>query len=224
MKKMMIVAILISGSVLNAHAQYDYDNQHELAISIGTGSTSQIFNFMSDFTKLVSSTLVSTTLTGGSYTGYTRYDGKSNTPVISAEYFHRVSKVVSVGGFVAFNNSTSDMYCDIQSNVSGSKSEEKVGEAKKMNISVLPSLKFDWLRYKYFGLYSKFGIGATYIHEKQTQTAGGQDKEIHSNNEIMFNFHASLLGLEAGSPTMRAFIELGVGEQGICQAGLRYKF
>ena len=38
------------------------------------------------------------------------------------------------------------------------------------------------------------------------------------------NWQASLLGFEAGSPTIRAFAELGTGEQGIVLAGLRYKF
>ena len=41
---------------------------------------------------------------------------------------------------------------------------------------------------------------------------------------VGFYFQASLLGIEAGSPTIRAFTELGTGEQGIILAGVRYKF
>ena len=33
-----------------------------------------------------------------------------------------------------------------------------------------------------------------------------------------------MIGLEAGSQNIRAFLEAGVGEQGILLAGLRYKF
>ena len=41
---------------------------------------------------------------------------------------------------------------------------------------------------------------------------------------MLFNWQLSLIGVEAGSPYMRAFAELGFGEQGIVCAGLRYKF
>jgi len=47
---------------------------------------------------------------------------------------------------------------------------------------------------------------------------------VHSNNEIRFNFQASLIGVEVGSQKLRGFAEFGVGEQGIAQAGVRYKF
>ena len=39
-----------------------------------------------------------------------------------------------------------------------------------------------------------------------------------------FNWQASLIGIEVGSPTVRGFAEVGMGEQGIVCAGLRCKF
>jgi hypothetical protein len=48
--------------------------------------------------------------------------------------------------------------------------------------------------------------------------------EDYSEKALLFNLQLSLIGVEAGSPNMRAFAELGFGEQGIVCAGLRYKF
>ena len=38
------------------------------------------------------------------------------------------------------------------------------------------------------------------------------------------NWQASLLGIEAGGPQLRGYLEAGVGEQGVAVIGLRYKF
>ena len=43
-------------------------------------------------------------------------------------------------------------------------------------------------------------------------------------NDIVFNFQATAIGVEAGSSHVRAFTELGIGEQGIALAGVRFKF
>jgi hypothetical protein len=40
----------------------------------------------------------------------------------------------------------------------------------------------------------------------------------------VFNFQASLLGIEAGGQNVRGFVELGMGEQGVALAGIRCKF
>ena len=88
----------------------------------------------------------------------------------------------------------------------------------------MPAVKFDWLRKKNFGLYSKAAVGVTYIFEKEVQDNVGESKKINDDSKFMVNFHATLLGVEAGSQKLRGFIELGVGEQGMMQAGVRYKF
>ena len=90
-------------------------------------------------------------------------------------------------------------------------------------------MKFDWVRKKNFGIYSKIGLGATYMYEKEVQKNDGSgqdidDKVVHSKGKWMANFQASLLGIEAGTEKIRGFAELGAGEQGIILAGLRYKF
>ena len=52
------------------------------------------------------------------------------------------------------------------------------------------------------------------------------DGQVKSEAEslVHVNWQVSLIGIEAGSPTVRGFAELGTGEQGIILAGVRYKF
>ena len=87
----------------------------------------------------------------------------------------------------------------------------------------MPAVKFDWVRKKYFGVYSKLAIGATLRHEK-IDYDDNSSYDDHNDSELHVNWQLSFLGIEAGSPTLRGFLELGTGEQGIFVAGLRYKF
>ena len=71
-------------------------------------------------------------------------------------------------------------------------------------------------------MYSKLAVGATLRNESfDSDDPAVQDD---SDTEVHVNWQASLLGIEAGSPSLRGFIELGTGEQGIALIGLRYKF
>ena len=76
----------------------------------------------------------------------------------------------------------------------------------------IPAVKFHWYRRAWFGSYSKLGAGLTFLPWRE-----GKDR-------FQFNFQVSFLGLEAGPEFLRAFAEVGVGEQGIVVAGLRYRF
>ena len=85
----------------------------------------------------------------------------------------------------------------------------------------MPAVKFDWLRKKYFGMYSKLAAGATLRQEKYDSNNGSND---YDDSAVHVNWQLPFVGIEAGSPAIRAFAELGIGEQGILQAGVRYKF
>jgi hypothetical protein len=122
-----------------------------------------------------------------------------------------------VGGYAAFNSVTQDIYAKWQ-DYKDIITEEKIGKAKHNNISIMPSVKFHWVRTKNFGFYSKIGAGATFSNESQE----GDTK--YTKSEVFFNFDVTPIGLDAGSQAFRGFLELGMGEQGILCAGLRYKF
>ena len=220
----MMSAVLLGCGMLSVQAQSHtyYNTQHEVGISIGSGANSEILSGLSDFASTAVSATVITAITGGAATGYYSYGDESYIPTISAEYLYHVSKGVALGGSFIFNGMSRDMYASWKNNVTGNSERTKTGKARRRNISIMPMAKFDWLRKKCVGLYSKLGLGATFMHESQKDDApGGTD---YSKTKVVANFHVSLLGVEAGSEHVRAYAELGMGEQGILLAGLKYKF
>ena len=224
--KTMAAAVILCGASLNAQAQNSgyYDTKDEVAVAVGVGSNSQIINAFSSIFSVMGEALISSMLTGGQFVGSTTYENEKDIPALSVEYFHHLSPGVSIGGIAAFNGTSSDMYCKLRHTDGSTVTNEKIGSSHKYYFSVMPAAKFDWLRRKNFGLYSKVAVGATYASERQKQDVNGEKKEVHNDNEIRFNFQASLLGVEVGSQKFRGFAEFGVGEQGIALAGLRYKF
>ena len=222
--KSMVATLLIFGASLSAQAQDNeyYNTKDEVAISIGGGTTTQIFSVFSELFSVIGEALVTGIMTGGNYVGTTSYDNEKNIPPISVEYFHHISPVVSIGAIGAFNGSFSDMYCNWQRSDGSAPVKQKVGKSSKYFITVLPAAKFDWLRRKNIGLYSKLAAGVTIMHESQQDDAeGGLD---YNDTDVMFNFQLSLIGFEAGSENWRGFAELGFGEQGIALIGVKYKF
>lgn len=199
MKKIlwMVAVAMMTATSVNAQEGYD-DTKHEVAISVGGASNSQWIDFLENIT---------TTMFKG------KYDEKKYIGSFSAEYFYRVKNWLGVGGIVAYGVSTQDLltYDD----------EVKCGEHKNNYFTVMPAAKFDWLRKKNFGMYSKLAVGATFRSEKLTYDDGKGDT---SESALHINWQASLLGFEAGSPTIRGFVEFGMGEQGVALIGLRYKF
>ena len=224
--KTMAAAVILCGASLNAQAQNSgyYDTKDEVAVAVGVGSNSQIINAFSSIFSVMGEALISSMLTGGQYVGSTTYENEKDIPALSVEYFHHLSPGVSIGGIAAFNGTSSDMYCKLRHTDGSTVTNEKIGSSHKYYFSVMPAAKFDWLRRKNFGLYSKVAVGATYYSEKQKQDVNGDKKEVHDDSGVRFNFQASLLGVEVGSQKFRGFAEFGVGEQGIALAGLRYKF
>lgn len=221
-KSMMIAAALLCGAVNNAQAQDYYNTKHEVSVSVGAAANSSILNTLSDFDVLSAEVITTAIMTGGHAVGYTSYEDDKEIPAISAEYFYHINKTVGLGAIAAFNSLTNDMYCNIQ--VGDRTSKEKIGDAKRTNFSIMPAAKFDWLRKKNFGMYSKVAVGVTFMSEKQTVKNDNNEKEVDSQTRVVPNFQLSLLGLEAGSEKLRGFVELGMGEQGIAQAGVRVKF
>ena len=198
MKKYFVMAAVAMMTAMSVKAQgYDYETKHEVAISYGIDSNSQIIDVFEHI--------------GGALVGVKLENDKFFGP-ISAEYFYHFKPWLGVGGIVAYGVNKQDA-------MSGS---NKIGESKNSYYTLMPAVKFDYLRKKYFGMYSKLAVGATLRNEKY---------DSHNNNSNDFNestvhvnWQLSLLGIEAGSPTVRGFLELGTGEQGIILAGVRYKF
>ena len=198
MKKFFVMVAVAMMTAMNVNAQNGYDEtKHEVAITYGIDSNSQIIDAFESI--------------GGALVG-ARFENDKYFGAISAEYFYHAKNWLGVGGIFAYGQCEQDVY------LLGSKD----GVSKNTYLTLMPAVKFDWLRKKHFGMYSKLAVGATLRNEKYTSDIAPSKDD--SDSEVHLNWQASLLGIEAGSPTFRGFIELGTGEQGIALIGLRYKF
>lgn len=198
MKRFILMAVAATMTIGTIQAQSD-EPRHEVAVSIGAWSNSDIID---GFEKL-GSAMVGVKTKNSEFTG-----------PISAEYFYHFKPWLGVGGIAVYGQSTEDFYFP------GSGSKD--GEFRNTYVTLMPGVKFDYLRKKHFGMYSKLAFGATLRTEKTDYSAsGGKDD---SDTEVHVNWQVSLLGIEAGGIHMRGFAELGTGEQGIFVVGARYRF
>lgn len=221
-KVLFMALAMTAATAASAQKNEYYNTRHEIGVTIGAGATTEIFSGLSDLMGIAISAAVTSAITGGMGTGYYNYGDEKYIPNLSAEYYYHVNKTIGVGGFVAFNGMDRDMYVTWTNNTNNTKSTSKTGVARRRNLSVIPAAKFDWLRTKNFGMYTKAGIGVSIMRETQKDDIeGGTD---YSDTDLVPNVQLSLLGLEGGTEHIRAFAELGFGEQGILLAGLKYKF
>ena len=144
------------------------------------------------------------------------HDNERYVGPIGLEYYYHTSPLVGVGAVAVIATNNQDAYSN------------KVLKSHQIKsyYSLMPSVKFNWLRKANWCLYSKVAAGATLAHfsSEEHNENGKLTGEKDSNNDVFFNFQASLLGIEVGSRQVRGFAELGIGEQGIGLAGVRYKF
>ena len=200
MKKFLIMVVVAMMAAVNVNAQSGYeDTKHEVGVSYGT---------FSNTTWMSIGDALGTVITLGAV----RYEDGKFTGPIALEYFYHLSPVVGIGAIGAYARETKDIIF----------ANENYGKAKNTFITVMPAAKFNWLRMKNFGMYSKLAAGLTFASKKEDYSKGNTPNQ--SESKVGFNFQVSAIGFEAGSENIRAFAELGVGEQGIILAGVRAKF
>ena len=198
MNRFLILAAALCMGTLSMNAQKGYEDiRHEVAVGIGVYSNSQWIDDLETVTTTFN---------------HVTYDNESYKGPLSVEYFYHMKSWLGVGGIFAYGRHTQDVYYG----------QLKLGEAKDSYFTLMPAVKFDWLRKKNFGMYSKLAFGTTLRNEKADYES--PEKEGYSETTFEVNWQISLLGLEAGSERLRGFLELGTGEQGIGLIGLRYKF
>lgn len=198
MKKSVIfsafVALMTIVGVQTAMAQDEF--KHEVAISYGALSNSQILDVFEE--------AIMAPFQGGT----TLKDDKFFGP-ISAEYFYHLQPWIGIGGILVYGQKKGDLYSDSDN--------KKIGEDKNTYLTVMPAAKFDWFRRANVGLYSKLGVGVTLRHDVS------EDIDYDESN-MHVNWQLTAIGVEVGSKQIRAFAELGTGEQGIFLGGIRCKF
>jgi hypothetical protein len=204
MKKMVLMVAVALMTAMSANAQNE-DLHHELSLSYGLGSIAQFGDGLGEGIGLV-------------FTN-TEYDDGTILGPISLEYFYH------------FNNprlalGASFTYSKWDSDVLDRSSHQKLGDRKRNFFSVMPSFKSYWINKNNFGLYSKVSAGVGFLSVKDNFKNYKDGKEVNEkkdDNGTYFMFQLSFVGVEFGSK-FRGFAELGVGDQGFAQAGVRYKF
>ena len=204
MKKLLVLAVgalaLCAAPCVQAQdVDFDYQPKNELSLGYGAISTTNVLDVFVD---------VVSAIFGAKYEN-TRFFGP-----VAAEYFYHVSPLVGVGGIGVYNHHKEDVV----------QNEQVTGKRTSNYFTIMPAVKFNWLRKQNWGMYSKLAVG--YTRGEYTTTgkdAEGMPKKDNSSNNF-FNFQASLAGIEAGSDHVRGFAELGFGEQGIIQGGIRFRF
>ena len=193
----MMVAVAMM-TVMSVNAQSENYYKHEFAVSYGSIPNSAWMSLGDAMgTAMIS-------------LGTCSYDDGKFTGPISAEYFYHINPVIGVGSVFAYTQEKKDILFD----------KKVVGEATSNFITVLPAVKFNWLRKNNFGLYSKVAAGATF---RSCENKYDNDPNI-SDNYVVFNFQLTGIGIEAGAKNVWGFAELGMGEQGMALVGLRFKF
>lgn len=199
-KEYLLTIALVCAVAQGTWAQAQSELRHELSLSYGFGSTSQLGDGIGEG--------ISSILSG------TEYDDGFVLGPISAEYFYHFNNPrLAVGGIVSYSKWDSDILMK-------SGSHEKVGERNRNYIAVMPAVKWYWINKNSFGLYSKGAMGAAFLNSTEKSYATDTSND---DNGTYLMFQLSFIGAEFGKQ-FRGFAELGVGEQGFVLAGLRYKF
>ena len=170
------------------------DFKHEVGVFYGFESASNVFSVITSAISAAAG------------------DQSSFWGPIGLEYYYHVSPVVGVGAVAAY---------------AGCKAEDEKTRKDDLTekfITVMPSVKFNWLRKKNFGMYSALSAGVMFCSISCNDNAKAADPKAKDETFAAFMFQATALGAEFGSQQFRGFVEAGVGEKGLLCAGLRYKF
>ena len=198
MKIKCLLAALAISALMYVPAQAQDEPRHEFSVSYGVVPNSIWLDITSDVI--------------GSLFGAT-YDHSGETGPIGLEYYYRTSPLIAVGAVATFA-----MHSEEEKLKS-----EITRTSKNSYFTLMPSVKFNWLRRANWGMYSKIAAGASLRHST-LQNKDDITAKKTTDNTVFFNFQVSALGIEAGSDNVRGFAELGIGEQGIALAGVRFRF
>ena len=200
MMRRMLAFIIVASvcSILNIQAQ-ESEKKHEVSFGVGSLANSQILDLVTDLTE--------TTMTAG----YVSYDNEKFSIPLSVEYFCHINPLVGVGGIAVYSHGKRDMFYG----------NELQGRMKTNYYTFIPAVKFNWLRKKNWGLYSKAGLGVSVRNQKWNWYDASHTND--SDTDFILNFQGTPIGVECGNQYYWGFLELGMGEQGIVNAGIRIK-
>ena len=201
MKFKVLLAAMAISALFCISAQAQDDTRHEVSVSYGAVPNTIWVDVFSDIIPGIFGETHKT---------------KNYVGPIGLEYYYHTSSKIGVGAVAVFTyNNLDSFYKDVQSS-----------QITRNYFTFMPSMKFNWLRKNNWGMYSKVAAGVTYAHfnEEDCDDNGKKTGEKSTAKDLLFNFQASLIGVEAGGQHLRGFAEFGIGEQGIALAGVRFRF
>ena len=170
------------------------DLKHEVGAFYGLGSASNVLSFITSAYSAAAG------------------DQSSFWGPIGVEYYYHISPAVGLGAVASY---------------AGCKAEDDKTRKEDLTESfftVMPSVKFNWLRKEHFSMYSAVSAGVMFCSISCNDNAKANDKNAKDETLTTFIFQATAVGAEFGGEQFRGFVEAGLGEKGLLCAGLRYKF
>ena len=189
-----ILIMVVAAMMATVSVNAQDELKHEVGVFYGVGSASNLFSIITSSISAAAG------------------DQSSFWGPIGAEYYYHVTPVIGVGAVAAY---------------AGCKAEDKKSHKDDLSetfLTFMPSVKFNWLRKKHFGMYSGLSAGVMFVSVSANDNAKASDPDAKDETATVFMFQATALGIEFGSEAFRGFVEAGLGEKGEFCAGLRYKF
>jgi len=230
MKKYLFpIVILLSSSILCAQevesVSYDmpnfstkkYDNnflyKNEISASYGLITTPE---FLDMFTSIFAA-MFTIKDADASYSG-----------AISRQYIRNFNRTIGFGAAVCYENISKDGTAHFIWDKESERREQDCKANEKYNyIAIMPVIKIRWFNAKCVSMYSKVAAGFTIANIKQTaynyqeSTLSEPTTKTSTDTATEFAFQLTPVAIEAGSPRVRAFAEIGFGQQGVFNLGLR---
>lgn len=198
-KKSIIFAVLLLATATVNAQQFDDAPANEISVSYGFAPITELASDFGDLFSYIFSA------------GYYTTDNAKSIGAINIDYTHKLNRWLNVG----VNANYSELKHDVFFN------KTLTGCSDKKYYTVMPTAKFNWFRRKYVSMYSRVSLGVTV--GDITEENESEHKSEHLTRTY-FMAHVSPFGIEAGSNNIRAFYEVGLGQAGVAQLGVRARF
>lgn len=192
--------------MISTCAAYDYN--HEASISYGIGTHNEIVNGFAN--------VVGTIFT----LGYADITDLKWSGAYNMKYAYHPVKFLGLGVVSSYQTSKGDIVEGSSKNKDND-TRVVVGKAEGKYFAIMPSISLNWFDFNYVCMYSKVAVGYSMSKSKQTRF---EPKEYKKTSEDNWAYQLTPIALEAGSPLVRGFFELGFGHEGILAVGVKCKF
>lgn len=210
--KLVLISV-VAFATIDASAQYEY-SPNQASAGIGLITHCDVLEITSDI------------ILAGFGVAEMKFGSDDEAGIAyNFQYNRRFTKHLSAGADFTYQRITNGVYPGwIEKSLSKEEKNEKIGDMKSHYLSLIPLAKLFWFDTKYVGMYSKLGLGITFLdREYDAYKAQYSHVEKNSNRHCFLGLQLSPIGIEVGRD-MRGFLEVGYGTMGLIQFGLEATF